>query len=310
MLGRVSSVYTVKRAAELTGITPDTLRSWERRYGIVCPPRSEGGYRLYDDRALRRLAAMQALVSTGWSPQQAADHVLAEEHAATDVPRPGEAPDDGETLGDLTALTRAGVAFDGAALQRALDEGFALGSFELVVDRWLMPSLHVLGDGWRTGRITVAGEHFVSASVARRLAAAYEAAGQPAGARVLVGLARDSRHELGVLAFATALRRAGADVVYVGADLPATSWPEAAEAHDAVAAVVGVPTAEDVPAVREVVAELGSRAPRVRLFLGGSRQTAVDGGEPLGHRIAEAAHHLVATLGPTPPAGTAIGRQG
>lgn len=294
-------VYTVKRAAELTGIPRDTLRVWERRYGVVTPTRSQGGYRLYDDLALRRLSAMQALVDSGWAPRQAAARVLADEARGIDQPFAApSAPVGAEgPLGDVAALARAGVDLDGAALQAALDAGFALGSFEVVVDRWLMPALLEVGAWWRAGRLNVAGEHFVSASVQRRLAAALDAAGRPDGPRLVVGLARDSRHELGVLAFATALRRAGANVVYVGPDLPAQSWPEAVRAHEAVAVVIGVPTVEDVPAVREVVVALEAEQPHARVYLGGGHQTAVEGGEPLGHRIGDAARDLVATTGPT-----------
>ena len=63
-------VYTVKHAAALTGIPADTLRMWERRYGVVTPIRSEGGYRLYDDAAIARLTAMHALVGAGWSARR------------------------------------------------------------------------------------------------------------------------------------------------------------------------------------------------------------------------------------------------
>ena len=47
-------MHTVKRAAELTGVPAATLRVWERRYGVVTPSRTEGGYRVYDDAALLR----------------------------------------------------------------------------------------------------------------------------------------------------------------------------------------------------------------------------------------------------------------
>jgi methanogenic corrinoid protein MtbC1 len=301
-------MYTVKRAAELTGIAPDTLRVWERRYGVVTPVRTDSGYRLYDDDALRRLSAMRALVDSGWAPRQAAERVLTGDGRDTDRPDLGPAPgrpgargsagDLGDLgdLGDTASLARAGAEMDGAALQRALDEGFALGSFEQVVDRWLMPALLEVGAWWRAGRLTVAGEHFVSASVQRRLAAALDAAGRADGPRVVVGLARDSRHELGVLAFATALRRAGANVAYVGADLPTPSWPEAVGAHRADTVVLGVPTVEDIPAAREVVATLRASTPRVRVCVGGAYQDAVEGGEALGHRIGDAASALVTDL--------------
>src|SRR5215216_794673 len=71
----ISGVYTVKHAAALTGIPADTLRMWERRYHVVAPVRSEGGYRLYDDAAIARLTAMHALVEAGWAPRRAAEQV-------------------------------------------------------------------------------------------------------------------------------------------------------------------------------------------------------------------------------------------
>src|SRR5512140_1835304 len=72
---KVTDVYSVQHAARLTGIAPDTLRMWERRYHVVEPQRSDAGYRLYDDVALRRLSAMRALVAAGWSPRLAAEQV-------------------------------------------------------------------------------------------------------------------------------------------------------------------------------------------------------------------------------------------
>src|SRR5689334_6298510 len=72
---RLGFVYTVKHVARMTGISADTVRMWERRYGVVTPTRSEGGYRMYDEASVRRLAAMHALVTAGWSPRQAAEQV-------------------------------------------------------------------------------------------------------------------------------------------------------------------------------------------------------------------------------------------
>ncbi len=70
-------MYTIKRAAELTGISVATLRAWERRYAVVTPARSDGGYRLYDAADVRALAIMNSLVNEGWSARQAAQETLA-----------------------------------------------------------------------------------------------------------------------------------------------------------------------------------------------------------------------------------------
>ena len=287
-------MYTVRHASELTGIPADTLRMWERRYGVVTPERSDGGYRLYDEASLRRLQAMRALVGAGWSARQAAEQILTDAASGTDEPRPaGAAP-----LGDTGALARAADTFDAAGLDAALDAGFALGAFEQVVDRWLMPSLQEVGAGWREGSISVAGEHFVSASVQRRLAAAFDAAGSSAaGATVVVGLARGSRHELGVLAFATALRRAGIDVVYVGGDLPPEGWVAVVTERDPAAVVLGVPAEEDVLAVRETVAALAAARPDLRVHVGGGHQHRIERAQPLGHAVGPAATAVAGSLG-------------
>jgi methanogenic corrinoid protein MtbC1 len=285
-------VYTVKHAAELTGIAPDTLRVWERRYGVVSPARSAGGYRLYDDASLRRLRAMGALVGAGWSARQAATRVLADDEGTDDVPDPGL-----ELLGDVDALARVAATFDVAGLDAALDEGFALGDFEEVVDRWLMPSLLRVGGAWRDGTISVAGEHFVSASAQRRLAAAFDAAPRNArGPRVVVGLARGSRHELGALAFATALRRRGAEVVYVGGDLPPDGWVAVVSEQHPAAVVLAVPSSDDVVAVRETVAALAAAHPDLPVHVGGGHQHQVPAAHRLGHVVGAAAAALAADL--------------
>ena len=69
-------MYTIKRAAELTGISVATLRAWERRYGVVSPQRSDSGYRLYGPDDVRTLAIMNSLVNEGWSAREAAAETI------------------------------------------------------------------------------------------------------------------------------------------------------------------------------------------------------------------------------------------
>jgi MerR family transcriptional regulator, light-induced transcriptional regulator len=282
-------MYTIRRAAALTGIAPATLRMWERRYAVVVPTRTESGYRLYGERDVRTLSAMAALVAAGWSPREAAARLR----------EAGLPEDDGPAVDlDLGALTRGALAVDRSAVEAVLDEAFALGTFEQVVDGWLMPALRVLGEDWGSGVIDVAGEHLVSARVHHRLGAAMDAAGHPAGApRVLVGLARGSRHELGALAFGVVLQRAGLEVVYLGADLPPENWLDAARRHRPAAVVIAVPMASDVLAVRETVAVLHGALGDLPVFCGGAAQDQVAGSaRPLGHLMRDAARRLLEEL--------------
>ena len=285
-------MYTVGRASELTGIPSETLRKWEQRYGVVAPARSDGNYRLYDDRALRRLAAMRALVDSGWSPREAATRVLADESGPAGATE-GEDP-------ALRGLARAAETLDVGTLRDVLADGFAGGDLAHVVDEWLLPSLARVGTAWREGRVTIAGEHFVSAGVQRRLAATFDAFPPPAtsAAHVLVGLARGSRHELGVLAFAGVMREAGLRVTYVGSDLPGDAWLSTVRSLAPDAVVIGVPIEEDVPAVREVVSALTDHTPDVVVCVGGAHQHRIERAHRLGHVVGAAAADLAARLTP------------
>jgi len=295
-------MHTIKRAAELSGLPVATVRAWERRYAVVAPQRTESGYRLYDEPAIRALAMMKSLVAAGWSPKQAAEETRRRLAASPSAGGVDGQPDPAVATSGTDVFVEAAARLDAAALARLLDEAFARGSFESVVDGWLMPALRVVGEAWADGRISVAGEHMVSYAVQRRLAAAYEAAAHRAeGPRVIVGLPPGTHHELGLLAFAVAARRAGLATVYVGADLPAQDWAAAVAADGAVCAVLAVPTPDDLEALRVVVENLRENQPDLMIAVGGSMQDRSPADcLPLGHDLSGAAARLAAALAQVP----------
>jgi DNA-binding transcriptional MerR regulator/methylmalonyl-CoA mutase cobalamin-binding subunit len=277
-------MYTIKEASARSGVGIPLLRAWERRYGVVAPTRTTSGYRLYDEEAIQRLAAMRHLIAAGWAAQQAADRVrearpetlavLTTADGRASLPaEPGPAGDGASTARQLIErLVLAARQLDAPGFETLLDEVFGATRFETAADAVLMPALHAIGDAWARGELSVAAEHAASQAVLRRLAMAYEAAGGIDAARpVLVGLGPGARHELGALAFAIAARRAGVPVLYLGPDLPAESWTSAAVERDARAAVLGVPTRADVARARDVVAELRRARPGMLIAVGGAR---------------------------------------
>jgi methanogenic corrinoid protein MtbC1 len=183
---------------------------------------------------------------------------------------------------------------DTAGIEESLDGGFALGSFEHVVDSWLFPTLEALGEGWARGEIDVAGEHAASHAVHRRLSAAFDAAGSRSrGPAVVVGLPSGSQHDLGALAFATATRRRGMDVLYLGANVPVSSWEAAVRSRDARAAVLSVVTPEDRPAAVAVAERLLGQAPVPLVCAGGASAANLAGGvQTLPSSIGSAAQEL------------------
>jgi DNA-binding transcriptional MerR regulator/methylmalonyl-CoA mutase cobalamin-binding subunit len=279
-------MYTIKQAAARSGVPVQLLRAWERRYGVVSPVRSDSGYRLYDDPAIDRLRAMRRLIDSGWAPSTAATRIrdldeasvsalVGTEIAAVRVPAPMAALAAGE-LAD--AFVAAAADLDEPVIEQILDDMFARGSFEQVTANLVMPALAALGDGWRAGRIDIAAEHAAAGAVQRRLGSAFMAAGRPSEEQpaVLVGLPPGARHDLGALAFATAARRSGVEVRYLGSDLPVQDWLDAVARTTAAGVVIGVVIASDVDPAERVGLAIRAANPRVVIAFGGPAASAVD----------------------------------
>ncbi len=303
-------MYTIKEAAVRTGLTVPVLRAWERRYGVVAPMRTAGGYRMYDEAALRRLRSMRRLVDDGWSPSAAAAAIIAGTNPPAGIQTDSTAEEQEDPL--VEQFVDAAAAIDSPRIEAVLDEMFARGTYERVMEDHVIPSLRALGDAWAAGRVPVAGEHVASNAALRRLAASFQASGpgRDQGRPVLVGMPPGARHELGALMFATALRRAGLSVVYLGADLPLDDWIAAVERTDARAVVIGAVMPADATGAMSVAEQLRSRRPEVLIAFGGTAApdpdaaTASAGAIRLPVQIGEALAALSASLPddrPSPP---------
>lgn len=294
-------MYTIKHAAQQVGITAATLRAWERRYGIISPHRTEGGYRLYGEHDVAVLRSMKHLVDQGWSAAVAAAEAIRLDQegpapSPTGADAAGGSPGSSADLADR--MTSAAATLDAADLSAALDQVFALGGFEAAMTDNIFPALEKLGDAWADGRVTVAGEHLASNAVMRRLAVAYEAAAAYGhGPRIALGTAPGTRHEIGLLAFAVAARRHGLHTDYLGTDLPIDDWLAVVDEPTLAAVVLAVPTTADIPATATVVTAVHDRRPDLVVAVGGAQQAhAPEIAVRLGHDIVVGAKSLAALI--------------
>ena len=279
-------MVTISQAALLTGVAEHTLRAWERRYGVFQPSRTRAGYRVYGDDVLDRIRTMKDLVAAGLSPRQASEQV-----------RRGvspESPEPDATVELIAALAR----LDATAASRIIDEQFAWRSYEAVVDDWLMPAMVRVGTAWASGEISEAGEHLVAHVVMRRLAAAFDAVGpNPPTPPAIVGAPSGITHELGLMAFAVALRRAGVATIYLGPDVPVVAWADAVTTTGSAVSVTAIPRRSDARRVAVLAERLTADHPGVPLAVGGQFQHLAPASCPrLGHRIAAAARAVADDL--------------
>jgi DNA-binding transcriptional MerR regulator len=217
-------VYNLKVVVSETGIKPDTLRAWERRYGLPEPPRTAGGHRLYSDYDIATIKWLLARQEEGMSIGRAVEiwrDLLAQgqEPLATSripVDTPPASP---------TELRDGWVAaceqFDEPGAEQLLQQAFALYPPEIVCVQVLQAGLAQIGQRWYAGRTTVQQEHFASALAMKRLYALLAAAPAPTrSGRILVCCAPQEEHSFPALLLTLLLRLRGWELVFLGANVP------------------------------------------------------------------------------------------
>ena len=202
--------------AKRTGVSPELLRAWEQRYGLLQPTRTPGGFRLYSAADEARVQQMQDLVSGGLAAAQAAHLLLS---GGEPAPRTVSAS---ATIVDEEAanLTASLDRLDEQAASAALDRLFSAYTVETVLQDIVIPYLHRLGERWEAGEISVAQEHFASNLLRGRLLGLAQGWGQGQGPGAILACLPGEHHELGLLVFGVALRRRGWRITYLGTNSP------------------------------------------------------------------------------------------
>jgi DNA-binding transcriptional MerR regulator len=239
-----------------SGVSPELLRAWERRYGLLQPTRSAGGLRLYSPADLARVEAMQRHLRGGLAAAEAAE--LATRTAQRDEAAPSAAKDE---------LATALESFDEAAVHALFDSLLARVSLDTLLREVVVAYLHELGERWERGDVTIAQEHFASTLLRGRLLGLARGWSQGIGPPAVLACAPGEQHDLGLLAFGIALRARGWRIVYLGTDTPIASVTDAVRTCNAELAVV---SAVNSRAFRRCAAELEELALLTRLCLGGS----------------------------------------
>jgi MerR family transcriptional regulator, light-induced transcriptional regulator len=193
------------------GVSEYVLRAWERRYGLLRPARSAGGFRLYSHADVNRVRRMRELLAQGLSAAEAARTTLAEPDGQFD-----RQPDERS----VPTLSAALDHFDEPAAQAELDRLLSTLTVESVIRDVLMPYLRGLGERWERGEVSTAQEHFASHVIRGRLAALARGWGHGHGPRALLACPPGERHDLPLLAFGIVLNRNGWRIDYLGADTP------------------------------------------------------------------------------------------
>jgi MerR family transcriptional regulator, light-induced transcriptional regulator len=240
---KTTPAYNLNVALRETGLKADTLRAWERRYGLPEPARSSGGHRLYSDRDIETIRWLQARLEEGLRIKQAVEmwKSFAAEGQDPLIVKPAAAPEinfDQPIYGQTTALEEmrgnwvtACQNFNESLAENIVNQAFAMYPAETVCHQVLLAGLAQIGDLWYLGKASVQQEHFASALVARRINTLIGASPPPNRTQtILIGCPPGENHTIAPLMLAFMLRQRGWRVVYLGANVPPQRFEETIQA--------------------------------------------------------------------------------
>ncbi|MGA9532063.1 MAG: MerR family transcriptional regulator [Anaerolineales bacterium] len=228
-----AATFNVKAVAQETGLKADTLRAWERRYGLPQPDRSDGGHRLYSEHDIEILKWLVGRQDEGLSISNAVDlwnRLIENGENPLQMPEYRPAPAvrgqpvlaAGESVDELRrGWIEACLAFDDRRAEQILDQALGMLSVETVVLQVIRAGIVEIGKGWYQGDIAVQQEHFSSELAVRRLETLLSSTPPPSRSDVLLLTCPPHEdHTFGLLTAALLLRRRGWPVVYLGGDVP------------------------------------------------------------------------------------------
>jgi DNA-binding transcriptional MerR regulator len=247
--------------ARRVGVSPELLRAWERRYGLLQPIRTDGGFLLYTEDDAERVARMKRALDEGLSAAEAARRALVQARSTE------------RTLdGERELLVAAAHAYDEAAVHAILDEALAGFSLETVLRELILPVLREIGAEWERGTLEVGQEHFASNLVRERLLALARLWGRGGGPLAILACAPSERHDIGLIAFGLVLRSHGWRILFFGADTPLATLERAVSTMNPQLVVVASMDSALLEAESTGLRRLGRSAPLVLSGAGASEK--------------------------------------
>ncbi len=250
-------MYNLKAVMREVGLSAATLRAWELRYGLPKPQRTSGGHRLYSRQDIELLKWLVARQAEGLSISHAVEMWKTQKQATHSGDAFTTSLEIAAASGEMTydelrqQWIAACMAFDDLQANRILDQAFALASPETICVEVLQKGLAQLGQLWYSGVLNVQQEHFASAIATRRLNSLLMSTVPPSRqGRLIAACPPGEAHDFILLMVTFLLRRAGWDVVFLGANVPLQDLDVTIRATSPILVVSAAQTLNSVASLR------------------------------------------------------------
>jgi MerR family transcriptional regulator, light-induced transcriptional regulator len=268
--GSQRAPLTIGAVSRATGLSPDILRVWQKRYGFPVPKRKPSGHRLYSPSDIRRLRQIAEAISRGHRPAEVV--ALAEPRLETLL-----AEEDLAFPEDQTRLHPVAVLFDHVKNHRRdeltaalLADAARMGPLDFLEAR-IAPLTEEVGEAWVREEIGVHHEQFYSEcaeDVLRTIRLPFER--HSGGPSVILATLPGELHGLGLQIVALVTSVAGLRPHVLGTDVPVSRIAEAWVLRNAEAIGISVSLSTGGAGARRHLAELRDTIPMtVPIFAGG-----------------------------------------
>lgn len=230
--------HTIGIVSKLTGLKPDVIRAWERRYQAIEPLRTETNRRYYTDEQVERLKLMHRATLSGrqigqianLSTEELRQLVQSDQQALSQVPgakKDALKPELEERLEDCISAIKD---LDAVRFKQLLDNSLVEFTQVRVLEALIGPLLERIGIFWETGEFRIAEEHLATAVIRSFLFEVLQSYSPTGDAPVVIcGTPANQVHELGALITGVVAASEGWKVIYLGPSLPADELASAAQ---------------------------------------------------------------------------------
>jgi DNA-binding transcriptional MerR regulator/methylmalonyl-CoA mutase cobalamin-binding subunit len=296
-----NSSHTIADVERDTGLSKDTLRVWERRYGFPDPARDALGERRYDDAQVMHLRHLRRMLDAGFRAGQVVPLPLAELLAlpvAQDPVPPAQAAHACTSAQPTMSHVDAWMALlrqhDARVLRSAMEQYLLAHGLGRLVRDGIAPMNVQVGQSWLAGNLAIFEEHLyaeVVQQVLRQSLSQLATQRPPQPPRVLLTTVPGEPHGLGLLMAECEMALAGCDTLALGVQTPLTEIVAAAHACKADVVALGFSAVLNPREVRAALAQLRAQLPAERaLWSGGLCPTLKTSGR--GSLRLEGHHHL------------------
>jgi DNA-binding transcriptional MerR regulator/methylmalonyl-CoA mutase cobalamin-binding subunit len=258
-----------------TGLSKDTLRVWERRYGFPNPQRDAFGERIYSLEQVDRLRVIRRLMDVGHRPGKIIGLDLKELQALADTSAGSlagnRAEADQDHHPDIAHLLEVTKSHDMEDLRRQLGQRLLRLGLARFVTELVAPLTQRIGDAWSRGQMEIYEEHLYTESMQVVLRNAISTIPQPGDRpRVLLTTFPGEPHGMGLLMAEALLALEGCRCISLGTQTPVWDIVLAATSQQIDIVALSFSPVMNPNQVVDGLTELRAKLPRsVEIWAGG-----------------------------------------